>query len=304
MTLQGLDRQDAPAVGRATELLDAIGGSWWNVYIGGPEFVGTGWSPQTVAEYVQNGIERFMLTYVGRQWNGPLTSQQGVTDGHDALRLATSFGYSGAFPMCLDVELRTFEDAPVQSAQYARAWCETVRDAGARPGIYANPSTLEGFAQSNVPAGFVWIASWVSHSPGPHDPHQAASMRQDLWANPGQRAWQYALEFNGKKCQLLGVDVDIDVADQGVLANAPGHHGPATPPPFQGRVLHEGLFGDDVNQWQAQMQARGWHLTPTGTYDAQSASICRQFQKEKRLAVTGRVDAKTWAATWTAAITP
>jgi hypothetical protein len=287
----------------AKDMLAAVGGSWWNVYIGGPAFVGSGWTPQAVAAYVQHGIKQFMLTYVGRQKHGPLTRPQGVTDGRDALQIALSFGYSGAFPVCLDVELSTFESAPSQATEYAQAWCETVRAAGARPGVYANPSTLEHFGQNQVPAGFVWIASWVSHAAGPHDPHQAAGMPKNLWASQGQRAWQYAAEFNGKKCQVLGLDVDIDVADPGVLAGAPGHHGPP-PPPFPGRLLQVGISGDDVKQWQAKMQARGWHIQPTGTYDARSASICRQFQQEKHLGVTGNVDAKTWAATWIAAITP
>src|SRR5205823_9501223 len=134
--------------------------------------------------------------YVGRQKKGPLTRPQGLTDGQDALQIARSFGYTGGFPLCLDVELSTFESAPTQATEYAHAWCQTVRDAGARPGVYANPSTLKGFAHGKVPAGFVWIASWVSHGVGSHDPHQAASMPTDLWANPGQRAWQYAAEFN------------------------------------------------------------------------------------------------------------
>jgi hypothetical protein len=312
--MQGLDREDAPAVGTAKEMLAAVGGGWWNVYIGGPEFTGTGWTPQTVASYVQHGIDRFMLTYVGRQKHGPLTRPQGVADGHDALRIAHSFGYTGTFPICLDVELSTFESAPSQATEYAHAWCETVRDAGALPGVYANPSTLEQFARGQVPAAFVWIASWVSHAVGPHDPHQAASLPTDLWAGPGQRAWQYAGEFGGKKCQVLGLDVDINVADPGLLAHAPGGQGPApppspaphptAPPPFPGRVLRAGMFGDDVRQWQAQMQARGWHIKPSGTYDAGSESICGKFQADKHLGVTGNVDAKTWAATWTAAITP
>ena len=37
MGLQGLDRATAPSAAAAKKMLDAIGGRWWNVYIGGPE---------------------------------------------------------------------------------------------------------------------------------------------------------------------------------------------------------------------------------------------------------------------------
>ena len=71
MSLQGLDRAAAPPPATAKRMLAEIGGRWWNVYIGGPESGGSGWTPALVREYVRHGIDRFMLTYVGRQSRGP-----------------------------------------------------------------------------------------------------------------------------------------------------------------------------------------------------------------------------------------
>jgi peptidoglycan hydrolase-like protein with peptidoglycan-binding domain len=308
MAVHGLDRAQAPAAGEAKRMLDAVNGRWWNVYIGGPQSGGSGWTPGLVNTYVKQGIDRFMLTYVGRQKGDPLSRSQGRADGDDAMRIAKSFGYSGGFPLCLDVELPTFESAPGNTVDYARAWCERVREGGARPGVYANPAPLKAMAAAKVPADFVWVASWVSHGASDRDPHNAASMPANLWPGNGQRAWQYAGEFGNHKCQVRGLDVDISVADPDCLAHPPGpdhgnaHHDKQVPA-FPGRVLGAGAQGDDVRRWQKRMKHRGWHIEPTGSFDSNSAKICAAFQKEKGLPVTGTVDRETWNAAWTAAIT-
>src|SRR5690348_16736927 len=120
MAVQGLDRAFPPDAATAKKMLEKVGGRWWNVYIGGPEATHA-WTPADLADYVRHGIDRFMLTYVGRQKAGPLTRAQGEKDAADALRIAHSFGYSGDFPLCLDVEIGTFNSAPAQSVEYARA---------------------------------------------------------------------------------------------------------------------------------------------------------------------------------------
>jgi hypothetical protein len=219
MALQGLDRQVAPAAELGKRMLDHIAGGWWNVYIGGPES-GPGWTPEILRDYVRHGIDRFMLTYVGRQKRGPLTAAQGKADAIDALKIAARYGYTGNFPLCLDVEISTYDNARTKTITYARAWCSTVKSAGARPGIYSNPGPLKGMAEGNVPAEFVWCASWQGHGPAPHDPHAIPQLPHELWGKPGQRAWQYAAEFSNQKCQVLGQDVDINVADEGCLARA------------------------------------------------------------------------------------
>ncbi len=218
----GLDRAVAPPPATAKQMLDAINGRWWNVYIGGPESGGHGWSPDLVRQYARLGIDRFMLTYVGRQSHGPLTRAQGQADAREALAIAKTYGYSGDFPLCLDVELSTFNSSPSKTVEYARAWCATVRKEGARPGVYANPAPLTAMAKGKVLADFVWIASWVSTTASRRHPHEATGMPANLWRRPGQRAWQYGGIINGKPCNVLGLNVDLNVADLACLAPAPG----------------------------------------------------------------------------------
>ena len=110
----GLDRAVAPPPATAKQMLDAINGRWWNVYIGGPESGGHGWSPDLVRQYARLGIDRFMLTYVGRQSHGPLTRTQGQADAREALAIAKTYGYSGDFPLCLDVELISTKRKPAE----------------------------------------------------------------------------------------------------------------------------------------------------------------------------------------------
>ena len=137
---QGLDRGVAPPAPMAKKMLEAIDGRWWGVYIGGPYYSLHGWTPDIVREYVRHGIDRFMLIYVGQQAGakykeGELTAQRGRRDAQEALALAKNYGYSGDFPICLDVELPTFNNSPSRRVEYTRAWCAAVREAGARPGL-------------------------------------------------------------------------------------------------------------------------------------------------------------------------
>ena len=287
MGAQGLDRATAPDPAKAKQMLDSIGGRWWNVYIGGPESGGHGWTPALVKEYVKHGIDRFMLTYVGRQHNGPLTHAQGRADGLEAVRIAKAFGYSGSFPLCLDVELHTYESAPAKAVEYTKSWCETVRDAGARPGVYANATPLKAMAQAKVPADFVWCASWLNHGPTPHDPHAIPNLPNNLWGRQGARAWQYAGAFGNKPCRVLGLDVDINVADLGCLAKAPGRQVGAVGGP---RLLRRGDAGKPVERLTKRL-ARTRSRRTGAPYleggrrrlDAKAETALKAFQREHGL---------------------
>ncbi len=291
MAVQGLDRAVAPAPATAKKMLEKVGGRWWNVYIGGPESGGHGWTPALVNEYVKHGIDRFMLTYVGRQKRGPLTQAQGRADGLEAVRIAKSFGYSGGFPLCLDVELSTYESAPAKAVEYARAWCATVRDAGVRPGVYANPGPLKAMA-GKVPADFVWVASWVSHGPAKHDPHQIPQLPRELWSRPGARAWQYAGEFGNQPCEVLGLNVDINVADLGCLAKPPGHQ----PDKLKrgSKLVRRGDRGKPVERITRRLayvrsEATGaaYLDSPRRRFDGGAETALMTFQREHRLPPDG-----------------
>jgi hypothetical protein len=288
VSAQGLDKDVAPAPQQAKRMLDSIGGRWWNVYIGGPESGGHGWTPALVNEYVRHGIDRFMLTYVGRQKRGPLTRPQGRKDGLEALRIAKSFGYIGSFPLCLDVEMSTFESARSATIEYTRAWCAAVRGGGARPGVYANPGPLKAMAEANVGADFVWVASWVNHGATPHDTGHIPQLPDELWSGNGSRAWQYAGAFGGQPCRVLGVDVDINVADLGCLAKPPGPHKGGVAP--RSRLIRRGDRGPRVERLTrrlASVRSRGTRAAyldgPRKRFDRSAEAALVAFQREHGL---------------------
>src|SRR5262245_46625294 len=145
MTVHGLDKDAAPEPGMAKKMLEDIGGTWWNVYMGGPESRGSGWTPALLERYKNHGITHFLLTYVGRQQHeiSLLTFSQGERDGNEACQLAAHFGHSVAgTPVCLDLEGETFDAAPHASLDYAAGWCHAVRAHRLRPGVYSNPRAL------------------------------------------------------------------------------------------------------------------------------------------------------------------
>lgn len=234
MTLHGLDQSVAPEAGQAKAMLDKIGGKWWTVYIGGPRFSGSGWTPDRVKQYKAHGITRFLLIYVGRQQDDVslLTASQGEHDGNEACQIAASFGYSAAgTPLCLDLEGVTFDASPQGSLDYACGWCHAVRGHQLRPGVYSNPRALIPLAARDHRPDWVWVASWVRHGVDHDaDPHQAHGLPDSMWSQPGQRVWQYAGTFDNISAQVDGIDVDISVADGHCIAGA-GLTGPPPPPP-------------------------------------------------------------------------
>lgn len=53
--------------------------------------------------------------------------------------------------------------------------------------------------------------------------------------------------------------------------------------------------------WQARMQARGWNIGKDGAdgrYGNDTARVVKQFQKNKGLAVDGKIGKRTWDAAW------
>jgi hypothetical protein len=225
--VQGLDRAAPPSAGVAKAMLDRIGGSWWNVYIGGPRASVT-WSPDHVAAYRARGITQFLLTYVGRQQGdvARLTTAQGRADGVDACRKAAGFGFGADTPLCLDLELRTFEAAPSASLDYVGGWCAAVREQDLRPGVYANVPPLVALAERPERARpeWVWVARW-SHDdfrPSAH-PDQVGGLG-GLWR--GRRVWQYAGELDlghlDRRFDGITIDLNVTTPDSGCLARLDG----------------------------------------------------------------------------------
>ena len=94
---------------------------------------------------------------------------------------------------------------------------------------------------------------------------------------------------------------------------APGAPGPApTPPPSSGKAppwpgryltYPPEMQGEDVRQWQAQMDRRGWALDVDGWYGGGSRDVCVSFQQDStangwHLDADGVVGEETWRASW------
>jgi hypothetical protein len=231
MALQGLDRATAPDAAKAKAMLDEIGGLFWNVYIGGPRRskAAASWSPDVVETYKGKGINRFLVTYVGRQvlpQHDPpiddrrlLTSAQGERDGEEACKLAAQFGFGAGTPICLDVERSTFDATNKGALDYACGWCKAVRAKGFRPGLYANRDPVKAIAGRDSGPDWVWVCSFVRHDVNPDaDPHRIPKLSDDVFGEPGQRAWQYGASFEGEAATVGGLNVDIDAADSECLA--------------------------------------------------------------------------------------
>lgn len=235
--MHGLDRASAPTAAQARAMLNEIDGSWWAVYIGGPRRASGSWTPAAVEAYKIHGISRFLLVYVGRQVllrgrppnkqindRSLLTSAQGKIDGLDAVRDADAFGFRAGSPICLDLELETFEQEPRGSIAYICGWCQEVRAQGRRPGLYSNKPTFAELNERADGPDWVWLAKWVDHR---HDAglvtRPISGFSDSLWSQPGQRCWQYAGNLAADKlCVVGGLQVDINVADSDCLVGAPG----------------------------------------------------------------------------------
>ncbi|MBT2226234.1 N-acetylmuramoyl-L-alanine amidase [Nonomuraea sp. NEAU-A123] len=80
---------------------------------------------------------------------------------------------------------------------------------------------------------------------------------------------------------------------------------PVEAPPWPGRILEYPpvMTGEDVERWQGRMKRRGWSIVVDGRYGSASRDVCRAFQREKGLRLSGKVTRETWEAAWTAPIT-
>lgn len=81
---------------------------------------------------------------------------------------------------------------------------------------------------------------------------------------------------------------------------------PKFPLPASGYFSKSDKFNAQVKILQRRLEVRGWDLGPSGAdgyFGARTEEVIRQFQKEKRLTVDGKVGPHTWAKLWEAPIT-
>ena len=210
---QGLDRAYAPSPSQAKAMLDAIGGSWWNVYIGGPQNGGVGWTPSLIAAYASAGVQGFLGCYVGEQTGGNFGL--GTQHGQDAVNLMRAFGFAPGSPVALDVEGGTWNAMGARVFPYIRDWTAAVQAGGFKAGIYGSPSMINAMLTANLQPlpDFPWPASWIRH--GVDASVLASNAPVSGYSSPERRVWQYA----GGPAYVNGLAVDINCADlqMGVL---------------------------------------------------------------------------------------
>jgi hypothetical protein len=69
------------------------------------------------------------------------------------------------------------------------------------------------------------------------------------------------------------------------LTKVPSWHGP-----------QDGDGGYPITQWQSKLKEHGWHIEVDGVWVPHSASIMRQYQAEKGLAITGNGNPQSWTS--------
>jgi peptidoglycan hydrolase-like protein with peptidoglycan-binding domain len=82
-----------------------------------------------------------------------------------------------------------------------------------------------------------------------------------------------------------------------------GKQRPAAPvvsvPKFPGRFLRQKVRGPDVRRWQVQMSKLEFVIEVDGEYGPKSETVCREFQRARRIEVDGIVGPETWSAAFT-----
>ena len=91
-----------------------------------------------------------------------------------------------------------------------------------------------------------------------------------------------------------------------ILGAAPAATSPGAgrgAPPRPGRLLRQGVGGDDVRQAQRRLSERGWVIRVDSVFGPKTEGIVRAFQREKGLDADGVIGPQTWDALWVAPIT-
>lgn len=59
----------------------------------------------------------------------------------------------------------------------------------------------------------------------------------------------------------------------------------------------------DLKKWQARMKQRGWSISVDGYYGPGTEKVVKQFQKQLKIKVDGKIGIRTWESAWTAPVT-
>ena len=159
-------------------------------------------------------------------------------------------GLSPTYPVFFDMEEKKQIDLlnTDTRTKMAIAFCEKIKKAGFKPGIYANPSFMENYFDKRQLVGKydIWLAHWTN---SPDNPSKY---------NYGQTMWQWGLDRIG------GYDIDGDVCFCEYAKPAPAKPAPAKPAPAKKTV--EQLAREVIRGEWGNGQERKDRLTAAG-YD-------------------------------------
>lgn len=183
-------------------------------------------------------------------------------------------------------------------------------------------STAKGFA--SVEAGRDWFDSkgWIKNKPEMgdlifyhFDAEHAGANHVGIVESVGANSvttiegnTSAGSDSNGGQVQRRGRPFGAYILNYGrpPFDGKPSHHVQRPDHPrWPGRflLLTSPHTRADVREWQARMKERGWNIEVNGEYGRRTETVCREFQKEKGLAVDGVVGPRTWAAAWDAPVT-
>jgi hypothetical protein len=239
---------------------DGLNISWVAAYIGGPRSAASGWD-FTAVELLHRMDIGLLPVYVGRNypWDDidMFTDSQGAIDANDAVAAANAMGFNSG-PLTLDVEANTFDAHGLQTVEYVRGWCVTVRDAGYQAGVYGPPRLIQVCREWDL-INFGWAAFWRQTGDAwlrlSQDWPDVSSLTADGLEQPPE-LWQ----FVGDVPLLGGIDLSVARDDFafafGTPALPPASESQPEPQPLSGELLTLAqTLAYDAGQVQAPIAA-------------------------------------------------
>lgn len=194
-------------------------------------------------------------------------------------------GKSFSYPVYTDVETQAQRDVGKdQLTDTVIAYCEEIKKAGYKPGIYASLNFIENYLDDTRLGDYEkWIAQW--------------SRQCDYKGKLGM--WQFGGETNLiRSNRVAGVVCDqnyvyVDYPGMPERDSGKGRY------VLELRVLKNGMSGEDVRALQLLLIGNGWNggsWGADGNFGAQTAQAVTEYQRKQNLAVDGMAGPETMSA--------